>query len=549
MAPGSDEKNHDSSESDYDLVETINNSGPDSGISTPPEGDVTDVTAISVENGASLPDAVDAALKKVVTQVSVVEIPSPNDTPSTVCLGNQKDECTSESEGPSGSGADTSASSQSGISTENQTKSEGTTESESLPVETAESATVSGSSQENESAVLVDENSQREESSHSPEHAAEEEDSVAKTDASQEDHAIEKDEASGQDDGGKETQNRLEGEANSDEQLKEGSQQEEDEHKEALQEDATEQEPQVEEAQEEEVQGEEAQEKVQEESQEEEAQKETQEAAQEEAQEKTQEEAQEETQEEAQEETKEEEQQPEPEPQYNPFSPEDPEDDDSDSEDSASAPKPHPSRPDMPLLPALGRKLLPKSADGANLPPPDLEWERLKTERGEKSKALDQLMSMVGLEEVKRKFLDVKTTIAAAKERKGKLRRQDLNLVLMGNAGIGKRSLSTLYRDLLTECGVWSESPHYKKQSGFEFQRECDVETLGSYLKDCGDGLEIVRLKGYLEENCMPVLTNILVSLSGFARGRLLVSQGIALARRGVSCQPSQTCRRSCRHR
>jgi hypothetical protein len=65
------------------------------------------------------------------------------------------------------------------------------------------------------------------------------------------------------------------------------------------------------------------------------------------------------------------------------------------------------------------------------------EWEQQKRELGEKNKPLDRLMAMEGLEEVKREFLSVKATIDEARKRKGRLRRQDLNLVLLGNAGTG----------------------------------------------------------------------------------------------------------------
>lgn len=69
--------------------------------------------------------------------------------------------------------------------------------------------------------------------------------------------------------------------------------------------------------------------------------------------------------------------------------------------------------------------------------PAAAEWERQKRELKEKNKALDQLMAMDGLEEVKSEFLKIKATIDEARKRKGWIKRQDLNLVLMGNAGTG----------------------------------------------------------------------------------------------------------------
>ncbi|KXX80870.1 Stage V sporulation protein K [Madurella mycetomatis] len=221
------------------------------------------------------------------------------------------------------------------------------------------------------------------------------------------------------------------------------------------------------------------------------------------------------------EEVQDEEEEAEPEKQYNPFNPDVSDSEDSDSEDTpsdgAGDPKPLPSRPGMPLLPALGRRLLSKFADEANLLPVEREWERRKREFGEKSKALDQLMAMVGLEEVKEEFLAIKATIDAAKQRKGKLRRQDFNLVLTGNAGTGKRTLFNIYKDLLTECGLWRASPYLKKRSGFDFQADKDVENLHKQLRDFGDGLEIMVFIDAIEGAWSYVQTELLYCLERHA--------------------------------
>jgi hypothetical protein len=64
-------------------------------------------------------------------------------------------------------------------------------------------------------------------------------------------------------------------------------------------------------------------------------------------------------------------------------------------------------------------------------------WERMK-QQGDRSDALDRLMALVGLENVKIQFLKIKATIEAARRRKGWLRRLDLNMALLGNPGTGK---------------------------------------------------------------------------------------------------------------
>jgi hypothetical protein len=66
-------------------------------------------------------------------------------------------------------------------------------------------------------------------------------------------------------------------------------------------------------------------------------------------------------------------------------------------------------------------------------------WERMK-QSGDASDALDRLMALVGLEDVKIQFLKIKATIEAARRRKGWLRRLDLNMAFLGNPGTGKFS-------------------------------------------------------------------------------------------------------------
>ncbi|KAI1498334.1 P-loop containing nucleoside triphosphate hydrolase protein [Biscogniauxia marginata] len=67
--------------------------------------------------------------------------------------------------------------------------------------------------------------------------------------------------------------------------------------------------------------------------------------------------------------------------------------------------------------------------------PAEQEWRRQKEELGEKNEALDKVMKMLGLENVKMAFLEIKSMIDASRSRQGHLKCQDLNLVLLGNPG------------------------------------------------------------------------------------------------------------------
>ncbi|KPM36709.1 hypothetical protein AK830_g9847 [Neonectria ditissima] len=169
----------------------------------------------------------------------------------------------------------------------------------------------------------------------------------------------------------------------------------------------------------------------------------------------------------------------EPPPQHNPFDDSKSDDgaSDSDSSDTSSSTSSSTNRktthwPDIRLLP----KSNDAPYDSKDASPAATEWERQKRELGDKNAALDQLMSMVGIEEVKAEFLKVKATVEAARSRKGRLRRQGLNMALMGNPGTGKRTLAALYHAFLSECGVWPDTTHgrvhYELRSGSKLDPE-----------------------------------------------------------------------------
>ncbi|KAI0383902.1 P-loop containing nucleoside triphosphate hydrolase protein [Hypomontagnella monticulosa] len=97
--------------------------------------------------------------------------------------------------------------------------------------------------------------------------------------------------------------------------------------------------------------------------------------------------------------------------------------------------------------------------------------------QGDKSNALDRLMALVGLENVKIQFLKIKATIDAAQRREGWLRHQDLNIAFLGNPGTGKTTVAEIYRDFLVESKVWTDlyRPPTIKKPGFSFQYREDV--------------------------------------------------------------------------
>jgi hypothetical protein len=79
-------------------------------------------------------------------------------------------------------------------------------------------------------------------------------------------------------------------------------------------------------------------------------------------------------------------------------------------------------------------------------PPPDqalpgtarFEWEQLKRMEGARSKTLDELMEMIGLEDVKKQFLSVKSKVDTILRQNSSLKSERFSCSLLGNPGTGK---------------------------------------------------------------------------------------------------------------
>ncbi|KAI6004453.1 ATPases of the AAA+ class [Pisolithus orientalis] len=100
------------------------------------------------------------------------------------------------------------------------------------------------------------------------------------------------------------------------------------------------------------------------------------------------------------------------------------------------------------------------------------KWEYQKRVEGVKNDAIDKIMAMIGLEEVKEQLLCIKAKIDTLKRQEVALHEESFNLVLLENPGTEKTAVAKLYTQFLASVQVLP---------GEAFQ-----ETTGSSLADDG---------------------------------------------------------------
>ncbi|KAI5926117.1 P-loop containing nucleoside triphosphate hydrolase protein [Camillea tinctor] len=103
--------------------------------------------------------------------------------------------------------------------------------------------------------------------------------------------------------------------------------------------------------------------------------------------------------------------------------------------------------------------------------PAEEDWEYRKEYEGASNSSLDTLMSMIGLESVKKQFMNIKTKVDATIRQNTDLKDERLGAALLGNPGTGKTTVARLYAKFLSSVGA-IPGDHFEETTGSKLSHD-----------------------------------------------------------------------------
>ncbi|TVY17684.1 NFX1-type zinc finger-containing protein [Lachnellula arida] len=143
-----------------------------------------------------------------------------------------------------------------------------------------------------------------------------------------------------------------------------------------------------------------------------------------------------------------------------------------------------------------------KAATTHNASPSKTEWQRQKDQLNAVNPAIDEIMDMTGLEEVKSQVLRIKAKVDTSIRQNTDLKKERFGLVLLGNPGTGKTTVARHYAKALTSLQVLS-GDHFVETTGSRLSHGgvTDVKEHLKQLENAGGGVYFIDEAYQLTEN------------------------------------------------